>query len=563
MKIWKRFRLTAGLMISLLTACNNELPEPISGEKDNYLEITFARTTRAEVDESGAGNFSEGDRIGLYVDNGSAIHYRELTYTSGEWQPRLRRSDFGMGELILAAHYPVQGETAGSSFRAAITIADDQRASGFAATDLLFARQSLPAESNRAAMIFSHALHRLRVEIKGEGVLTPSFRSRMRGTLDLLTGKVSVEEDSYGWITPRKNDDGSYEAVIFPQEVGAYREEAGLLKIPTTVREVVYKAPDQINGQPLTEFEAGKQLTIRLNLTGSGDPEWANRKVWVYGIQAPEESSWKQYYLDLGYGYYSLPWRAEYGWYDCKKVNPSGGEPDGMMCWAASASNMLHWWIDRNKPYIDRYGDKYTGPDYTYPLEKKQESDIFTCFADAFANEAGHIDAGLNWFLHGAIQSSGLPDRDNDNPGGYFKEVFPEGVLLGTNYGGLSKETFNRLIKDALAHKKAIGISRGEIRDSHAVTIWGAEFDESGDVSAIYMADNNDRSGFEQYGIGCCRYDIYYETYTGLTSTYTVYGWTYDGVVKTFVINRLFLLSLGEDYWEQYYAKQGAQTEVE
>ncbi|WP_274958193.1 hypothetical protein [Millionella massiliensis] len=46
------------------------------------------------------------DRIGLYIDNGSEVQYRELTYQGGEWMPRLKRSDFGDGTLTMSAHYP-------------------------------------------------------------------------------------------------------------------------------------------------------------------------------------------------------------------------------------------------------------------------------------------------------------------------------------------------------------------------------------------------------------------------------------------------------------------------
>ena len=105
------------------------------------------------------------------------------------------------------------------------------------------------------------------------------------------------------------------------------------------------------------------------------------------------------------------------------------------------------------------YGDKYTGPDYTYPSGKKQESNIFQCFLDAFPNEAGKGDEGANWFIHGIAPS--YPHNKPLNPAGYFKDVFPEGVRLGTNVGGLSKERFNEVIKDALSTKKAIGLSVG------------------------------------------------------------------------------------------------------
>ena len=50
----------------------------------------------------------------------------------------------------------------------------------------------------------------------------------------------------------------------------------------------------------------------------------------------------------------------------------------------------------------------------------------------------------------------------------------------------MSKERFNDTIKDALANRKAIGVSIGVVSSSgHIETIWGAEFDENGDISYI------------------------------------------------------------------------------
>lgn len=49
----------------------------------------------------------KGDCVGVYINNGSDIQYRELTFEGGEWLPKLKRQDFGPGQLILSAHYPV------------------------------------------------------------------------------------------------------------------------------------------------------------------------------------------------------------------------------------------------------------------------------------------------------------------------------------------------------------------------------------------------------------------------------------------------------------------------
>lgn len=539
-------------------ACNSEMTDDPTQRGNGWIELNFTiPETRTSLDDSGAGTFSDGDKVGLYIDNGSSIAYRELTYSAGAWQPQLRRSDFGSGNLTLAAHYPVQSgadnvETARSLD---LSLEADQTAAGYAAADLLFARRELPEGSSRAEMAFTHALHRLRVEFSGgKEILDPKLRSRMNARVNLLSGEVTPVEESFGWISPRKNSDGSYDAVILPQRAEAFRDDEGLLKFSADGREIVYKAPESMDGTPLTEFQAGRQLTLKLAVKEAEEPvesEWANKKVWVYGINTPEEGAWKKFFSD-SYNL-ELAWKAEYGWYDCNKTNPTGGEPDGMMCWAATASNMLHWWFARNKSYIDRYGDKYKGPDPTYPQPKKQESDIFQCFIDAFENKAGYGDDGLNWFIHGKIPTA--INRDEPyNDGGYFKEVFPQGVLLGENIGGLGKERFNTTIKDALANKKAIGVSVGNVRTGHIVTIWGAEFDKNGDVSALYMADNNDRDTYNFFGIGCTCYQVVYEK-NPEGSTYTSYM-TGSVVLNTPVtINRLFTLSLGEEYWKAYFGE--------
>ena len=87
-------------MVALLVlmACRADRNDDLSTGADGYMRLTFSRLeTRAEMASDGSGTFSDGDRIGLYIDNGSEVQYRELTYQGGEWMPRLKRSDFGAG----------------------------------------------------------------------------------------------------------------------------------------------------------------------------------------------------------------------------------------------------------------------------------------------------------------------------------------------------------------------------------------------------------------------------------------------------------------------------------
>lgn len=560
------------LLACLAAACNDEPTDSPGLSNDGYLELNFsAPETRADLNASGAGNFSEGDRVGLYIDNGSKIEYRELTYTSGAWEPRLLRSDFGEGELTLAAHYPVRNTPAEEPGHATITLQDDQSGDGFTASDLLTARKVLAAGVNRADMLFAHALHRLRIEFSGEEVSQVKVRSRMTGSVDLLSGTVTASEETFGWITPRKNADGSYEAVILPQSAEALRGEEGLLKFTTTKGENLYKAPATLNGQALTAFAAGQQLTLKLSIKeneGSVDPEppvdanWANKKMWVYGISAPvwEEGSsvWKQTFAPYYLCYY-LPMKDEYGLFDCNKTDPTNeNNVDGNMCWAAADSNLLHWWFAQNMDYIKRYGDRYKGPSYEYPQKKAQESDIFQCFIDSFVNKGGFGEPGINWFISGDIPSG--PARTYPyNDAGYFKEVFGD-VRLGKDYPGMGVTSFNTTIKEALANRQAIAISTGTASSGHLMTVWGAEFDEKGLVSYLYMVDNNDRDIYESDGIGVERFPIVYGEYADGFGTYVGYLTGYDGdedgqidTGKPINIKRLTTISLGREQWEAFF----------
>ena len=106
----KHFSIKIFLCVVLplfLSSCESGMEEYSWGKEDVYLQLDFVRSEmRANMAGDGSGTFSEGDVIGLYIDNGDEIQYRSLTYTAGQWQPRLKRSEFGTGRLKLSAHYP-------------------------------------------------------------------------------------------------------------------------------------------------------------------------------------------------------------------------------------------------------------------------------------------------------------------------------------------------------------------------------------------------------------------------------------------------------------------------
>lgn len=589
----KRVWMALCLQVCLLAACTRETTDPVAERHDDFLEVVFSTIeTRTDLDENGSGTFSEGDKVGLFIDNGSTIEYRELTCTGGQWLPQLKRSEFGDGTLTLSAHYPAQTEA--DPTHAAFTLTDDQSSDGFAASDLLFARQSVPAGSNRAEMTFAHALHRLRIQINGESVSTPSLRSRMNGSVDLLTGAVSVADDSFGWITPRTNGDGAYEAVIFPQTVDTYRDEEGLLKIPTAVREIVYKAPDQLNGEPLTEFEAGKQLTIRLTVKKDdiepGTPDLANKTLWVYGLDVPDfpgeeniptytiyqtvpDGIWFRLNLDIAEDQ-SLTWTDGCGWYDCNKSR-NYDEGDRNLCWAASSSNLLIWWMVNNWDYIQAYDAEYykdknpsvtstaTGrvfdrpaPDFKplyAPDGSVNRAPVFEFFKALSDDRSGWNTAGVNWFITGKSSNVPVTNKNKGFPG-FFSEIFQQTDEVAKDSNRFpTREHFNAFVTEALLNKRALGFSVVDIAGagtgSHAMTLWGVKYDENGVISEAYYCDNNN-SDQDRNGAVITRYTIVYDD----TQTYLQKLPPKDGgAYGKFAIQCVSAVDLRQDIWAAKY----------
>lgn len=109
----------------------------------------------------------------------------------------------------------------------------------------MFSRLTLEEGVYRGDFTFAHALHRVTVVLSGNtdgaGI---AVRSKLDGTLDLLSGEARVSDGDFGWIEPRRNADGSFEAIIFPQPASPYRADEGLLKISANGKESFFKAPE-------------------------------------------------------------------------------------------------------------------------------------------------------------------------------------------------------------------------------------------------------------------------------------------------------------------------------
>lgn len=279
----------------------------------------------------------------------------------------------------------------------------------------------------------------------------------------------------------------------------------------------------------------------------------ANKTWWVHGVNVPEVSTWGFATVDAGLDRKGLTWQSDHGWYDINKERPTPGfgSKDSDLCWAAVASNTIHWWLEQNKSYLVRYGE-YTGPK-DYPDSFKSE--IFKYYQKYFDNAGGDLKATYDWFFNG--QYAGKTKIG----GGHFKNVF--GATRPTVQEGVRASEFSESLAKWLKQKHALAVMiEYPNRYLHVISVWGVEFDAAGKATHLYVTDSNDRDLEDQPSridyknrqiskVGLVRMPIklFDDGHVGM-----------EGSIKNtyrFKIERLFAFPLLQDKWEEYLTRLG------
>ena len=237
---------------------------------------------------------------------------------------------------------------------------------------------------------------------------------------------------------------------------------------------------------------------------------------------------------------------------------------DLSQCWAKTASNMLHWWFEQNKEYIEQYKQKTNIEAQKLPLykhdyirglqdeEENKKSNIANIFRAYTHNNArgGYIEDGLTWYLYKRDAQKTL---GSIYPG-LFNDVFTHDTSPITIERCETKNEFEQLMNKALDNKRAIGIfwqgSKGNKPYQHAVTCWGAAYDEDNNIICLYIAESNlTEAVLYPFGV---RYkgNIYEEAEKNRT-----YMFNYAlGKPENIYIDGLTTLDKGEDQWKAWLA---------
>ena len=237
---------------------------------------------------------------------------------------------------------------------------------------------------------------------------------------------------------------------------------------------------------------------------------------------------------------------------------------DLSQCWAKTASNMLHWWFEQNKEYIEQYKQKTNIEAQKLPLykhdyirglqdeEENKKSNIANIFRAYTHNNArgGYIEDGLTWYLYKRDAQKTL---GSIYPG-LFNDVFTHDTSPITIERCETKNEFEQLMNKALDNKRAIGIfwqgSKGNKPYQHAVTCWGAAYDEDNNIICLYIAESNlTEAVLYPFGV---RYkgNIYEEAEKNRT-----YMFNYAlGKPENIYIDGLTTLDKGEEQWKAWLA---------
>ena len=262
----------------------------------------------------------------------------------------------------------------------------------------------------------------------------------------------------------------------------------------------------------LEKIENGQNNNIVEYETEEGEKRTV---LFVKGVKAPKlgENGDFRKSEDHGYIDYKAPFEEGQGYFDVNKA-PFGTDKniDRNLCFAAAASNTLHWYLQENRGVIEKYiednGDvKKTVGGSIYSLKEmlnqnveQQGSLIYQYFKEMYGNnETGYytvplMDLFLNGYTPKEDRKTNIEDKDlqPDARGGFLYGIIGTKPQTGMQSVNRLSDLGNSL-QHYLSNNFVVCLSYTTFSYNHVVTLWGAEYDESGLLRAVYVTDSDDQ----------------------------------------------------------------------
>ncbi|WP_421458814.1 IdeS/Mac family cysteine endopeptidase [Streptococcus suis] len=375
-------------------------------------------------------------------------------------------------------------------------------------------------------------------------------------------------------IESEKNEslDGSNLEIVeeiadnIPSPVIAEGEVAVEMKVDGGTENVASRNDKEVTTSEQNQIEVTETKEI-LNHTSYQTESGEQRQIiWAHGITPPAMGQSggfvKEKYGD--YLNYTAPFEAGKGYYDTNK-SLNASFIDLNLCFAAVSSNMVHWWLEQNSSYVERYlkekngtvnvGENYAITDlrrYIDSFQDQQNSRVFDMFKTYYGYRTNGFvsDALVDLFINGykpKVQG-GVNLEDSqlvpDSRGGFFYDVFKEKKLTNRIFSG-SYERFGEDVRTVLESKGLLGLTYRTLGyATHIVTVWGAEYDNQGKIRAVYITDSDD----QQEQIGLKRMGITRDA-SGNPRLNNHVKNNSAGALLDYV----HTIRLGQDLWEEYF----------
>ncbi|HFR3211203.1 TPA: IdeS/Mac family cysteine endopeptidase [Streptococcus suis] len=408
-------------------------------------------------------------------------------------------------------------------------------------------------------------------------VVADTVTTRENLTIEELQEKEEASTDSEKLGSLDNSSSEIVEKVVdnIPSSIGAERDGAVEMKVDRGTENVVSRNDKEVTTSEKNQIEVTETKEI-LNQTSYQTESGEQRQIiWAHGITPPamEQSGGfvKEKYGD--YLNYTAPFEAGKGYYDTNK-SLNASFIDLNLCFAAVSSNMVHWWLEQNSSYVERYlkeknstvnvGENYAITDlrrYINSFQNQQNSRVFDMFktyygyrTNGFVSDA-LVDLFINGYKPKAQGGVNLEDSQlvPDSRGGFFYDVFKEKKLTNRIFSG-SYERFGEDVRTVLESKGLLGLTYRTLGyATHIVTVWGAEYDNQGKIKAVYITDSDD----QQEQIGLKRMGITRDA-SGNPRLNNHMKNNSAGALLDYV----HTIRLGQDLWEEYFNPLAKAKEI-
>ncbi|HFR3333738.1 TPA: IdeS/Mac family cysteine endopeptidase [Streptococcus suis] len=408
-------------------------------------------------------------------------------------------------------------------------------------------------------------------------VVADTVTTRENLTIEELQEKEEASTDSEKLGSLDDSSSEIVEKVVdnIPSSIGAERDGAVEMKVDRGTENVVSRNDKEVTTSEKNQIEVTETKEI-LNQTSYQTESGEQRQIiWAHGITPPamEQSGGfvKEKYGD--YLNYTAPFEAGKGYYDTNK-SLNASFIDLNLCFAAVSSNMVHWWLEQNSSYVERYlkeknstvnvGENYAITDlrrYINSFQNQQNSRVFDMFktyygyrTNGFVSDA-LVDLFINGYKPKAQGGVNLEDSQlvPDSRGGFFYDVFKEKKLTNRIFSG-SYERFGEDVRTVLESKGLLGLTYRTLGyATHIVTVWGAEYDNQGKIKAVYITDSDD----QQEQIGLKRMGITRDA-SGNPRLNNHVKNNSAGALLDYV----HTIRLGQDLWEEYFNLLAKSKEI-